>query len=758
MQLKEYQKTAVDKLRIISKRLLEKPDTRICVLKAPTGSGKTIMLADWLIQLASERLTQKYCFIWISGNNLHIQSKDKLASYLKDSRYKLSFIDDIQNNMFTENEIVFVNWHSLTKQDRKTGEYTNIYMKENEKDQNLQTYINNSKHMGLEVILIVDESHYHYWSLKSQEFIQRIVKPKLTLEVSATPKLEPKAEDIANEDSGFVSVKFEDVVKEGMIKKEVIINPQIDEFHDYNAAADEVILKASLSKRALLAEEYKKHDVQVNPLVLIQLPSESADFSDLDRSKFEFVTKYLKENGITVDNGKLAIWLSGKKENTENLELPDNEVEVLIFKQAIALGWDCPRAQILVMFRDIKSHTFEVQTVGRILRMPEAKHYKQNDLDNAYVFTNLDSIFIAQDKESNILFKVYLSQRDKAYQPITLPSIYLGRTDYGDLTLKFREIFIREANKYFGILETDIFHIAKEKADKKLELYPEELTQKLIVNAVFSDIDEAHEKDIIGENVHFSVPEDDMKYRFEIFAKLASLPFAPSRSHTKIQQSFYDWFDNYLGYKDESRLIIQRIIACSEKNQKIFKEIIESAKEEFKAFKKQDLGSKNNKKDYIWDVPKCDYFGETFEIFQSNKSVMKPCYLRKDRSSPEKEFEKYVEESNSVEWWYKNGSDREIDFGIEYIDPLNDAPRVFYPDYILKFADGSIGIFDTKSGFTVNSDETLAKFKALRSYITTANTKGLNIKGSIVNSDNKGLMYVGEISSDNQKDWQRLFF
>ena len=52
---------------------------------------------------------------------------------------------------------------------------------------------------------------------------------------------------------------------------------------------------------------------------------------------------------ITVENGKLAVWLSEEKSNTlPNIEKRDNEVEVLIFKQAIALGWDCPRASILV--------------------------------------------------------------------------------------------------------------------------------------------------------------------------------------------------------------------------------------------------------------------------------------------------------------------------------------------------------------------------------------------------------------------------
>ena len=62
--------------------------------------------------------------------------------------------------------------------------------------------------------------------------------------------------------------------------------------------------------------------------------------------------EYLKVMyNITTDNGKLAVWLSNEKENLANLEAPDNLTEVLLFKQAIALGWDCPRAAVLLIFR-----------------------------------------------------------------------------------------------------------------------------------------------------------------------------------------------------------------------------------------------------------------------------------------------------------------------------------------------------------------------------------------------------------------------
>jgi len=86
----------------------------------------------------------------------------------------------------------------------------------------------------------------------------------------------------------------------------------------------------------------------------------------------------------------LAIYLSEGKRNLENISKNGNEAEVLIFKQAIALGWDCPRAYILVLFREWHSANFSIQTVGRILRMPETQHYAENEeLNKGYVYTNI---------------------------------------------------------------------------------------------------------------------------------------------------------------------------------------------------------------------------------------------------------------------------------------------------------------------------------------------------------------------------------
>lgn len=757
MKLKEYQIKAVDKLLIISKKLLEKPGIRSCVVKAPTGSGKTIIIAEWLSLLSKENLSKSYAFIWISGNNLHKQSKEKLQNYLQDSRYTLSYLEEISNNEFKENEIAFVNWHSLTKQD-KEGNYTNVLMRENESDRNLESYIKNTKEKGIGIVLIVDESHYHYWSKKSQDLVKTVIGPELILEVSATPTITPSPEDLEYEEAGQITIRFEDVVNEGMIKKEVIVNPEIGENRKFSDVADEVILSAAIQKREEIYKLYQSNKIEVHPLLLIQLPSEGEKTSALDESKLEKITKILKEKyDITVDNGRLGIWLSEEKKNLENIERMDNQVEVLIFKQAIALGWDCPRAQLLVIFREIKSKVFEVQTVGRILRMPEAKHYEILDLDRAYVYTNIDKIAIKEDKDSRELFQVYPSHRKQEYKPIKLSSIYLKRVDYGDLTLKFRRLFIEEANKYFGIKENDLPVEAYKKADIKLELKPNELGQPIIADAMFTDIDNRVKDEIVGVSISFAVPEDEVKNKFETFAKLVSLPFAPIRSCNKVQMAIYDWFDNYLGYKGKTRLEIQKIIVCSDNNQKIFKEIVETAKIRFKEIRQKEIDETKREKESIWEVPSVLYFNEGFTDYESSNYSHDKCYVRTKRSQPEQNFEELLNKSKNINWWFKNGTEKEIYFAVSYIDPDDEIIRGFYPDYIVCYKDGSIGIYDTKSGITAKMSETTAKSNALQAYIEKH--KDQKLKGGIIQDTKSGMyLFTGKNynSSISEKGWIRL--
>lgn len=58
-------------------------------------------------------------------------------------------------------------------------------------------------------------------------------------------------------------------------------------------------------------------------------------------------------------------------------------VRVLIAKDGISTGWDCPRAEVLLSFRPAKDHTHITQLIGRMVRTPLARRVPGDDLLNS---------------------------------------------------------------------------------------------------------------------------------------------------------------------------------------------------------------------------------------------------------------------------------------------------------------------------------------------------------------------------------------
>ena len=104
MQLKIYQENAIDELLEKAKKLLEYAGNKKLVFKAPTGSGKTIMMAEFLKRLVDDKeIKQQLSFIWAAPRQLHTQSKDKLENYFETSRaLKCSNFEDLQDKYNTK--------------------------------------------------------------------------------------------------------------------------------------------------------------------------------------------------------------------------------------------------------------------------------------------------------------------------------------------------------------------------------------------------------------------------------------------------------------------------------------------------------------------------------------------------------------------------------------------------------------------------------------------------------------------------------
>ncbi len=286
MQLKTYQENAIDDLLTKTKKLLGYSGNKKLVFKSPTGSGKTIMMAEFLKRLVDDReVRQSLSFVWTAPRQLHTQSRDKLEDYFETSRaLNCSYFENLDDRKISDNEILFFNWESINRKD-------NVYIVDNEQDFNLSKVLERTKEEGREIILVIDEAHHHATSEISQGLIQ-MIGPKLTIEVSATP--------VINDPDDMVSVDLEDVKGQGMIKKAVILNDDFDNYikqgkiqtQKLSGGSEELVIDAGIKKRRELVKAFQKEKADINPLILIQLPDRIGQIEDRMRERVESILKH----------------------------------------------------------------------------------------------------------------------------------------------------------------------------------------------------------------------------------------------------------------------------------------------------------------------------------------------------------------------------------------------------------------------------------------------------------------------------------
>ena len=739
IEFKNYQEKAIVKLKQEVNDILDAEGNKICIFKSPTGSGKTLMMAEFLKRLIDSRIDgKKFSFIWIAVNKLHDQSRNSLKKYYDQSGVglKCSNFEDLDERKISGNEILFLNWASINKKG-------NIYVRENERDNNLSNIVARTKDEGRIIILIIDESHHTANSEKSKELIQDI-GPKVTIEVSATPQI--------SDANRIIDVDRADVREEGMIKKEVVVNEEFEKYEidkmKKDETADEMVLRSALKKRFELQKLFESLGSCVNPLLLIQLPDTRQGISD----KKTEVVALLKKFGYSTENRKLAIYLSEKdsKINLENIEKNENEVEVMIFKQAIALGWDCPRAHVLVLFRQWKEETlvFSLQTLGRIMRMPEQQHYAISALNKAYLYTSLTDIHTKVASDIAHDFKVFEGKRSKDYEAIDLIAYHSKR--------------FREETRLSSDFVPIFFQAAEElKLKDQISLKHSIVDTKLIASGKITDVDK--ETKSIEKKGTLDIPKNEVELQnaFDNFARENLAPFAPElRSIKRINDSLYRFFDKSFKMGVEDWPKIQAIVLAEENRPKVIG-VINKAKELY-----QDLVGRGKhelvKNDEPWNIPRIINYNLAYIQKSYKHSIIQPYFSKKgasnlslfeEDSAVEVAFIEYLEKAKGVKWWFKNGKQDSSYFAVPYVE--NGQEKPFYLDFVVMLNDGRIGLFDTKGGIYAQTAKERAE--GLQVYIKKQNKAGKKLFGGIIISD-KGSWQINNkekyfYDPNNLKEW-----
>ena len=708
---------------------MEQPNRDI-ILKSCTGSGKTIILTSFMDEYFKSN--HNTVFIWLTPGkgNLEEQSKEKMNRYIHGSQTKL--LSDIMTSGFEENDACFINWEKLTKKG-------NNALKDSERT-NFIEHIRNALDDGLNFKIIVDESHQND-TIKVDDIIELFHSDKI-IRCSATPKNYKNAI--------MIDIPEEDVIAEGLIKKLLIIN---ENFEQHINVDDQItyLLDKAIDKQLELHSEYIKQKAEINPLIIVQIPNKSDAL--LNR-----VEEYFESKGITYENNLLAVWLSDKKQNLKDIEEPNAESIAVIIKQAVATGWDCPRAQILVKLRDNMSETFEIQTIGRIRRMPEAKHYENDLLDSCYLYTLdekfTESVKLSFGKGALDAYKVFLKPE---YRSFTVISEYKTEIPYPrDAKLSLKVIYQHFEKKY---------HITNNTIKNKtlLETHGYSFSKDIIDFTKSGSVNTLSKENITGLNnisVHESL--NTHKHGKEYHHCVAEIGYQVNLDYNSMNTIMRKLFLDGLCYDFKIlKIEIRELYSFIINNKHLLVEDVRDAMAD-ESLQLTLSTPKITEKPIGFPLEMVfTYDGTSKSQTEFTKNVYKG-YLSsaETRSLPEKLFERYCENSKNVQWFYKNG-DKGIEYlSIVYMDNFG-KQKSFYPDYIIGTTDGKVWIIETKGGFTKSGDSedidkyTAKKFGELKNY-----TDKYNMLGGIVRQDKQSseLCICTETYSDNIKSdsWKLL--
>ncbi|MGN0844591.1 MAG: DEAD/DEAH box helicase, partial [Kiritimatiellia bacterium] len=479
MKIIGFQTKAIEELATTFKSLWYAPGSRLpLVFKAPTGSGKTFMVTSFVHGLGSATsFDDDIAWIWITfSEELAMQSKGKFSDYFyPNAGRRLLTAADFSEGVLRRNDVLFINWQKLVAKNAKDRVLRRPAEGEPQKESGcyFEDVIEATHAAGRKIALVIDESHKNVTSLALDTVIGPI-NPKVVVKVSATPECVPSAEDIEDGKAGYVRVKRQDVVAAGLIK-EAIVSQTEDELKTGSDEQDldHKMLDLAMKRRMALAHKWKEAGSDVKPLVLIQLPDDDSDLKAQGvPTKEEVVAAYLTSHGVAEE--KIAYWFDKKKSDslvtiTENT----SPVEYLLFKYAAGTGWDCPRAQVLVMFREIDSPTFRIQTLGRILRNPEPEMdlLRFPDLRLGYLYTNYSRNMIETSpnkpdsplltRHANLISRLanQIGEGEDGYVvDASMTSEFISRVDYGDLgkASAFQGSFVASMDKWFGLTQDDM--------------------------------------------------------------------------------------------------------------------------------------------------------------------------------------------------------------------------------------------------------------------------------------------------------------
>lgn len=389
-------------------------------LTATTGAGKTVMAAAVFEALFfghdeyNIEADPGAVVIWFSDDpSLNEQSKWRLNQ--SSDKLTVSDLVTIENTFNRDRlepgKVYFLNTQKLGKNsllvrghDSAEGKDERLPMPDARAFTIWDIIQNTIEHPDLTLYLVLDEAHRGMNETKAKGVDSKptIVKQlingtgsvpgiPIVWGISATVERFNKAMEGAK-DRGTLSdvvVDTKKVQDSGLIKDVIILDVPDEDKGEFST----VLLRRGTNKLRAISEAWdiyakeQGEEAVVVPLMVLQVPN-LPDHNEIGKAlETIFATWSDLPTGCVAN-----VFGEHKTETFGSYSVPyiepqrvqeSKDIRILIAKDAISTGWDCPRAEVMVSFRAATDKTHITQLLGRMVRTPLARRIPGNDRLNS---------------------------------------------------------------------------------------------------------------------------------------------------------------------------------------------------------------------------------------------------------------------------------------------------------------------------------------------------------------------------------------